>query len=99
VRGSELARAVADTLGVALAGALYTAAGGTSHRVSLDTAAYGLTAALVTLACLALAGGVTLLFNRSIPATEGDRLPAGFLRSSGGGEDHQMDGTRDRQGR
>ena len=74
----NMSRGFGTALGVAVAGALYTAVSGSSHGVSSDVAARGLTAAMLTLACLALATGVTLLLARGRASTgsrAGDRNP------------------------
>jgi EmrB/QacA subfamily drug resistance transporter len=57
----NMTRGFGTALGVALAGALYVAVGATTHSVSSDVAERGLTAAMLTLAALAIVTGATLL--------------------------------------
>jgi len=88
----NMTRGIGTALGVALATALYTAASGTSDGnatlITAAPAARGLTAALLTLALLALGTGLALLHRRSVggrprsqrpdhaPGVHDDREPA-----------------------
>lgn len=60
----NMTRGFGTALGVALAGALFTAVTGASHAASAHVASRGLTAALFALACLALAAGLVLLVSQ-----------------------------------
>jgi EmrB/QacA subfamily drug resistance transporter len=63
----NMTRGFGTALGVALAGALYTAVSGTAHAVSSDAAVRGLSVAMLALAGLALATGATLVLAGSAP--------------------------------
>lgn len=62
----NMTRGLGTAIGVALASALYLAAAGASPaHATIADAAHGLTVALATLGCMALAAGVALLVERT----------------------------------